>query len=423
MRLPNTFKQLGAVICAMIMVAGISAAAQAKTTLTIGYAYPVIFDKVQEKIINEFKKAEPDIEVDIQAKYQSYEDGTKQILRGAMIDKLPDVSFQGLSSVRLLADKHIAQPLNAFIEADKDMAAQGFTQAMYDTCTFGDTVYGLPFVVSQPVAYYNMDLAQKAGYTAGTLPRTWDELYTYARKVEAAAPGVSGMFYHWQISGFWLLQSLMFADGGSFMDPSEKIVTLNSPVGYKSFGTLRGMVAKGNMHKNYSWNDAQSAFGAGKLGMMITSCSFLQNTAKNVGGRFAFKTFPVPGLHKGSKLPVGGNAVVMTAKDKDQQKAAWKFMKFWCGVQGAKVVGMNTGYMAPNGKAKTALKDFLAARPNIAMIYSLQPYMTGWYAFPGKNGLKITELLYDAMEKTVTTDRDTRELCDEVNARIQKLVP
>jgi multiple sugar transport system substrate-binding protein len=422
MSLNTIFKRLGAVLCTMIMVAGMSAAAQAKTTLTVGYAYPVIFDKVQEQIIEQFKKAEPGIEVKIQAKYQSYEDGTKQVLRGAMIGKLPDVSFQGLSRVRVLADKHIAQPLDAFIKADSDMAEKGFTQAMYDTCTFGGNVYGLPFAVSQPIAYYNMDLAKKAGYTEETLPTTWDELYAFVHKVEAASPEADGMFYHWQSSGFWLLQSLMFTDGGTFMDPAEQTVTLNTPVGYKSFATLRNMVAKGDMRGDYSWNDAQSAFGAGKLGMMITSCSFLENTTKNVGGRFAFKTFPVPGLHKGSKLPVGGNAAVILTKDKARQEAAWKFLKFWCGVQGAKVVGMNTGYMAPNSKAKDALKDFLAANPNVAEVYTLQPYMTGWYAFPGKNGLKITELLYKAMEKTVTTDEDTGKIVDDVNARIQRLV-
>ncbi|WP_461209436.1 ABC transporter substrate-binding protein [Desulfocurvus sp. DL9XJH121] len=415
--------RLGAILCALLMAAGMSVQAQAKTTLTIGYAYPAVFDKVQEQIINEFKKVEPDIEVTIQAKYQSYEDATKQVLRGAMTGNLPDVSFQGLSRVRLLSDKRIAQPLDAFIKGDKGMAAQGFTQAMYDTCTFKGKVYGLPFAVSQPIAYYNMDLAQKAGYTEDTLPRTWDELYAFARKVEKTSPGVSGMFYRWQITGFWLLQSLMFKDGGAFMDKAEKTVTLNTPVGYKSFATLRDMVVKGGMRKDYSWNDAQSAFSAGNLGMMITSCSTLQNIAKNIGGRFALKTFPVPGLHQGSKLPVGGNAAVMFAKDKEKQEAAWKFLKFWCGVQGAKVVGMETGYMAPNAKAKEALKGFLDSNPNVSQVYALQPYMTGWYAFPGKNGLKITELLYDAMEKAVTTDRDTRELCDEVNARIQKLVP
>jgi multiple sugar transport system substrate-binding protein len=78
--------------------------------------------------------------------------------------------------------------------------------------------------------------------------------------------------------------------------------------------------------------------------------------------------------------------------------------------------------MAPNSKAKDALKDFLAANPNVAEVYTLQPYMTGWYAFPGKNGLKITELLYKAMEKTVTTDEDTGKIVDDVNARIQRLV-
>jgi multiple sugar transport system substrate-binding protein len=49
--------------------------------------------------------------------------------------------------------------------------------------------------------------------------------------------------------------------------------------------------------------------------------------------------------------------------------------------------------------------------------------MTGWYAFPGKNGLKITEMIYGAMEKVVTTDADTKAVVADLNRKIQRLVP
>jgi multiple sugar transport system substrate-binding protein len=83
----------------------------------------------------------------------------------------------------------------------------------------------------------------------------------------------------------------------------------------------------------------------------------------------------------------------------------------------------NTGYMAPNKNAAAALKASLDKAPNKKTVYRQQPYMAGWYAFPGKNGLKITEMIYGSMEKVVTTDADTKAVVADLNRKIQRLVP
>ncbi len=410
------------VLLMLSMVLAMSATAMAKTTIIMEYPYPDLFDKVHGPILEQFKAVEPDIEVKVRTKYQSYEDGTKTMLRSAMTNSLPDVTFQGISSVRVMKDKGIAQPLDAFIAQEKDFGASGFNDAMYQTCRFDDKVYGLPFAVSLPITYYNMTLARKAGYTEETLPKTWDEVYEYARKVEAAT-GEGGFFYNWCESGFWQLQALVFADGGSFMDAGEKKVLLDSPTGIKALQTLRDMVARGHMRQDYRWNTGSTDFYAGKLGLLVATSSILQNVKKSIGGRFELKTHFFPGLREGSRLPVGGNAAIMVARDPEKQRAVWKFIKFWCGVEGATVMASNTGYMAPNKNAAAALKASLEKDPNQMTVYRQQPFMAGWYAFPGKNGLKITEVIYNAMEKVITTDASPKEVASDVNKRVQRLVP
>ncbi len=395
----------------------------AKTEIVIEYPYPDLFDKVHGEIIEKFKAIEPDIEVKVRTKYDSYEDGTKKVLRASMTKSLPDISFQGISRVRVMVEKGIAQPLDGFIEQEKDFTGKGFYDAMYQTCTFDNKVYGLPFAVSLPVAFYNMNLAQKAGYTVDTLPKTWDEVYEFAHKVEEADKEAKGFFYYWGETGFWQLQALLFAEGGSFMDAEEKTVTLSSEKGYQSFDKLREMVVEGNMKKDYDWTPAKTDFYSGKLGLLIASSSILKNAEESIGDRFPTKTSVFPGLHEGSKLPVGGNAAVMTATDPKQQEAAWKVIKFWCGIEGAKTVATKTGYMAPNKNAVATLKEYFVKNPNAVTVYNHQPYMTGWYAFPGKNGLKITELIQRAMEEVVTTDKNPHKVTDQLNSNIQKLIP
>jgi multiple sugar transport system substrate-binding protein len=66
----------------------------------------------------------------------------------------------------LLVEKGIAKSLEPFIAKEKNMSKDGYHQAMLDLGTFGGEVHGLPFAVSLPVGYYNMDALKKAGITA-----------------------------------------------------------------------------------------------------------------------------------------------------------------------------------------------------------------------------------------------------------------
>jgi multiple sugar transport system substrate-binding protein len=68
--------------------------------------------------------------------------------------------------------------LEPFIAAEADFAKDGYHEAMLELGTFNGEVYGLPYSISLPVGYYNMDALRKAGVTE--LPTTWDELLKIA---------------------------------------------------------------------------------------------------------------------------------------------------------------------------------------------------------------------------------------------------
>ena len=112
--------------------------------IEVGYAYSSLFDVTMERLIPEFKKAHPDIDVKFRATYENYEDGTNTILRESVAGDLPDVTFQGLNRQALLVEKGIAKSLEPFIAAEADFAKDGYHQAMLDLGTFNGEVYGCP---------------------------------------------------------------------------------------------------------------------------------------------------------------------------------------------------------------------------------------------------------------------------------------
>jgi multiple sugar transport system substrate-binding protein len=397
----------------------------AATELVVQYPYGGIFEETFAQIQQEFEAKYPDIELKFRAPYENYEDGTQKVLREAITQQLPDISFQGLNRIRPLVDRNIAVSLEPFIAKEADFSKEGYHKAMLDIGTYNNEVYGLPFSVSLPIAYYNMNLVRKAGWDENNLPKTWDEVIELSQKINALGDGVTGMVYGWQITGNWLWQAPVFSQGGSMLSADEKQVAFGNEEGKWALETFARFFKEGGM-KNYSKADGRQAFYSGNLGMWFWSTSNVTSAVEMIGDKFEMKTAFFPSVKEGGALPAGGNAIVMMTKDAEKQDAAWKFIKFASSGKGAAIVAQTTGYMPPNKKANEEyLKDFYATHPNNFTAVQQLPLMTDWYAFPGKNGLKITHVIHDHMQSIASGQRvnESDKVLDDMVADVQKLLP
>ena len=414
-------------VAALAVLAGVAGAhAQNQTEVVIQYPYPELFTETHKKIAEEFAKVRPDIKVTMRAPYESYEDGTQRVLREAVTSQMPDVSFQGLNRIRVLVDKNIPAPLDGYIAAEKDFDKQGFHQAMFDIGTSSGKVYALPFAISLPIVYVNLDLAKKAGADPENLPTTWDGIIDLAKKIKASAPDVNGITYAWDITGNWLWQAPVFSRGGSMLNADETKVAFNGAEGQFAIRTLARLVSEGGM-PNLDQPAMRAAFAAGKTGLHVTSTSDLNKVTQMVGDKFALKTHTFPDVVANTgRLPAGGNVVMILAKDKAKRDASWEVVKFWTGPKGAAIMAETTGYMPPNKVTNDVyLKDFYVKNPNNYTAVKQLPLLTKWYAFPGDNGLKITDVIKDHLNSIVTGTR-TKEpdaVLADMTADVQKLLP
>jgi multiple sugar transport system substrate-binding protein len=171
----------------------------------------------------------------------------------------------------------------------------------------------------------------------------------------------------------------------------------------------------------------RAAFAAGKTGIHITSTSDLNKTTQMIGGKFELKTLAFPDVvSPNGRLPAGGNVVLILAKDKAKRDASWEVVKFWTGPKGAAIMAETTGYMPPNKVANDVyLKDFYLKNPNNYTAVSQLSLLTKWYAFPGDNGLKITDVIKDHLNTIVTGARakEPEAVLSEMAADVQKLLP
>ena len=415
MRLPTT-------ALALVLAAG-TASAEDKITIEFAYPYSHLFDVTYQKILPQFQAAHPNIEVEFRATYESYEDGTNTILREAVAGTLPDVTMQGLNRQAILVEKGIAKSLEPFIAREADFARDGYHPAMLDLGTFQDAVYGLPFSVSLPVGYYNMDLMAKAGLDASNLPTTWDEVVATCTKLREA--GVDNpVFWGWNITGNWFLQALMWSQNKPTVMGAD--FTLDEPQGLTALSTMQD-VFRGCEMQNLEWKSALASFSAGEIAMMYWSTSAL-GAVERAQGDFTLKTSEFPGIQGAPKgLPAGGNSamLVSTSEDPAELDAAWKWLKFITSGEGAAEVARTTGYMPPNQAAnEIILKDFYSQHPNKETAVRQLPLLREWQAYPGDNGLAVTQVIYDGLEGIVTGEHDDMEvLQEELTEEVQELLP
>jgi len=406
-----------------IAMALTATAAMAEDTVTIEFAYPYshLFDVTYEAMMPAFKAKHPNIDVKFRATYENYEDGTNTILREAVAGNLPDVSMQGLNRQQILVEKGIAKSLEPFIAKEANFETEGYHQAMLSLSTFGGNVHGLPFSVSLPVGYYNMDILKAGGVDA--LPTTWDEVINTCETMKAN--GIDNpIFWGWNITGNWFMQALMWTQDKAIVENGK--MALDSPEALVALEQMQEIFTKCEM-KNLDWKAALASFSAGEIGMMFWSTSALGAVERSQGD-FELVTGPFPGMGAAPKgLPAGGNAALLTSTSDDPkvQEAAWTWLKFITSGEGAAEVAKTTGYMPPNKAAnEVILADFYQQNPNKQTAVDQLPLLRDWLAYPGDNGLAITQVIYDGIERIVTGEAtDMKELQEELVEEVNDLLP
>ncbi|AAV95099.1 ABC transporter substrate-binding protein [Ruegeria pomeroyi] len=395
--------------------------AQDKVTIEFAYPYSHLFDVTYQAMMPAFEAAHPDIEVKFRATYESYEDGTNTILREAVSGNLPDVTMQGLNRQQILVEKGIARSLAPFIAKEADFETEGYHQAMLSLSTFDDAVFGLPFSVSLPVGYYNMDILKAGGIES--LPTTWDEVIAACETMKAN--GVQNpVFWGWNITGNWFMQALMWSQDKAIVENGH--VTLDSPEALAALEQMQAIFTKCDM-QNLDWKAALASFSAGEIGMMFWSTSALGAVERSQGD-FDLVTGPFPGMDETPRgLPAGGNAAMLTSTSEDPrvQEAAWAWLKFITSGEGAAEVAKTTGYMPPNKAAnEIILADFYQQNPNKQTAVDQLPLLRDWLAYPGDNGLAITQVIYDGIERIVTGEAaDMKALQEELVEEVADLLP
>jgi multiple sugar transport system substrate-binding protein len=393
--------------------------------LTAQYSIPELFRGLMENVGEAFTRQNPSIRITWRAAEQGYEEILQRHLRDAITRSLPDIAFHGLNRQRTLLEREIPVDLRPFMQADPETRSLGYSDTLLSLGQVGEQQTGIGFALSTPILYYNAELVRRAGGNPDALPSTWQGVAQLARAIHGSAENVSGMFFDWTITGNWSWQGLVFSHGGRMLDAEERRVVFGEAPGQQGIRALRMMVDEGRM-PDIRPATMFSDFFAGRMGISMQSTAQLGRYNREIGGRFPLVCGRYPLSAPNARIPAGGNVAMMFARDPARQRAAWEFIKFATGPIGGTMMVRHTGYMPATtipAEREDMLAPFYRENPNHLVTFRQADSITGWYAFPGQNALRITDVINDHLQTVVARRAEPDAALAAMTRDVQNLLP
>ncbi len=317
-----------------LMAGGVSAQGE-PVTLTMS-AWDVATTPYWQAVIDAYEAANPNVTIElVDLPSADYQDVMNIRLSGG--DDTDIITVKDIPGYSAMLTRNQIIPLNEYIERD------GLDLSVYsgaaEELTYEGSIYGLPFRSDIWILFYNKAIFDAAGVEYPDNDMTWAEFDALARQLTSGsgADKIYGAHFHvWrscvQLATVQDGLNSVIAEDYSFMAPMYEMVTAMQKDGIvMDYGELRA----GNIHYSGPFINGQVAMipmGSWFIGRLV---------ADQAAGIFDFPwgvaAFPHPeGVEPGT---TAGTLTSLAINEKsDNKDAAWDFIKFNAGEEGAKVL-------------------------------------------------------------------------------------
>lgn len=378
------------------------------------------------ELIREFERRNPGIKVEERYHANAYT-GLLQNLQAALAaGNPPDVVQMGYLYTRYAAKNLPFVPISDLVKRyGGERHLRRFAPNVLALGQVDGVLVGMPYSLSNIVAYYNADLFRRAGLDPDRPPATWEGWRRAARQIKERT-GKYGV-YLILLDDNWAIEALIRSNGGTLLrcEGGFYRTGVDSKEAAEALGMWAGLVRDG-LALGVLLQQGEQAFLAGETASFMTTIARRAGLQEQTRGRFELRAtrFPTFG-GKPPALPGGGNVLMVFSKDPRKQEAAWKFIQFLTSPEGFTLWTKGTGYvpLLPELiRDPRYLKDFVEKNPIQKVAVEQLPFTVPWTSFPGTNGLAASQALFRAVQKALsgqaTAEAALKEAAQEINRLI-----
>lgn len=382
-------------------------------------------------LVEQFEAKYPNVDVIPQANGDSTAAGgtAASVQRQVVAGNPPDVVQMTFDTLSYAVSDLQAQPLDKLYGQDAiDEHFAGEYPMHEKVQNFGvvdGTTYGIPYVLSTPIFFYNATALADAGITNPDFS-TWESVADIATKVSGKTGAPSFGNSCLDAVGEWCYQSMVRSAGGRVLSEDATTIMAGEAEATEALASMQDLHKAGAL-QNGDITDQYEAFAAGTTQMHINSAALQATFQKGAAaGGWELAAAPMPGIKGQSVVPTSsGSMLSVFTQDPKKQAAAWEFTKFMTSPAAYEVISP-LGYLplrtsmtkdgGPLAEWATKQADLLA--PNLKQLEDVEP----WVAYPGKNYVQIGTIVMDAVEQVAYQGADPQKTMADAAARSQDLV-
>lgn len=320
----------------LALVAGASQA-QAQTEIHWWHALTGANNDVVVKLSNDFNASQKEYKV-VPSYKGSYPDTMNAGIAAFRANNAPHILqvFEVGTATMMGARGAIKPVFDVMKESGEKFDPNAYLPAVagYYSTSKGEML-SMPFNSSTAIMWYNKDAFKKANLDPEKPPKTWPEVFDYAKKLKAAGYATCGVSNAW---GTWLLleqfsawHNLPIATKANGMDGFDTELRINSPTHVRLLTDLVALQKDKTYDYSGRTNNGEGRFTSGECPIFMTSSGFFGNVKANAKFDFGMSTLPyypdVAGAPQNSIIG-GASLWVMGGKKAEEYKGVAKFFTF-----------------------------------------------------------------------------------------------
>ncbi len=290
--------------------------------------------------------------IHVTAEYQGDYVELHQKLQAAYIAQTaPQLTVLEIGAVGMFAEGGMIESLDERI-AEDGVDMSDFHDGLVYNCYIDDKCYALPFLRSTSILYMNKTLLEQAGIDTKNI-ESWDDIAEASEilKEKTGKYGISMPI------NYWFHEAFMLTEGGFTVNEDETVCTVDNDVNRKIISYFKDLRDRGLAHLYpYAEYEKMSADlmnqDAAFFFQSTGGLSQMMAVANELG--FELQTAFIP---KGTQYGVttgGCNIAMLKGLTKEQQDAAWEYIKYITSTEETVEASIVTGYLATR---KSALEN------------------------------------------------------------------
>ncbi|MEK7435013.1 MAG: sugar ABC transporter substrate-binding protein [Cyanobacteriota bacterium] len=336
-------------------------------------------------------------------------------------DTAPDVVFMNNLTMPVYADSGVFEPINNFIENDKELKIDEFYPQVVNAMKWKNNFYGLPRDISNLLIYYNKDMFDKYKIAYPKPDWSFSDFLEISKKLTQdtnndSKPDTYGFALD-KRPLFWL--PFVWSSGGDVFNPSLTEFNLNSKEsidGLQNYIDLRNKYKVAPSEKEVGNTKTAQLFSQEKIGMQLSGRWSVPTYKKII--KFNWDVIPFPKMSKGSIVDVDASGWCMSKSSKNKENA-WKLIKFLAGSDSIRSFS-SSGLIVPS--RKDVAQEFMKEKEPLGSKYFIDIIETGRPIRTTPNWNEISTEIDLGLENIWEGKEDLNSATNKISKRVNTLL-